>query len=490
MENVPRFHTCSVPRCGRPSERNCGGCDICNRYMCFSHSSPWFHQCRHEAIWHSRRQAEFDRLRSLMDDTAVCRYASSLNGGRKCRVEHPATARDAMVGTANYHARVRFSDGSPSWLIRVPRVARMAAYPDALIDYLIVSEYATLKFLEPTAVPAPKAFGYGIRGAETDHGVGVSFILMEELPGKPWDYGGIPEDDATKHERAKLWKGLANVLAELAKHPLPKAGSLRLSPEGGGLEVGPVASDRFMVLDPFGPFERAIDYYTAWAEQYLALIADGQLYAEHPVDAYLVYRFLKENAWQLVQDDDDHATETTPASKQQQQQFFMKHVDDVGHHLLVDDDLNITGIIDWQMARAVPPREAFGPSLVTVDCSTMIRGPVGLTVRDVAVADALRERGSPELARWSCDEKARRFFWGLGLEDEWSYSLAEAQAILEAFGVHQDWAAWRTMALKRYSKTDKRLRRLRVLERASSTRSSPYNLRERPGKVGSGLGAK
>jgi aminoglycoside phosphotransferase (APT) family kinase protein len=230
-----------------------------------------------------------------------------------------------------------------------------------------------LKFLEPTAVPAPKAFGYGTRGGgggggKTDHGVGVGFILMEELPGKPWNYGGIFEAEATKHERDKLWNGLADVLAELAKYPLPKAGSLRPSPKGG-LEVGPVASDRFKVLDPFGPFERAIDYYTAWAEQYLTLIADGQLYAEHPIDAYLVYRFLKENAWQLVQDGDDQGIETTPASKKKkQQQFFLKHVDDVGHHLLVDDDLNITGIIDWQMARAVPPREAFGPSLVTVDC--------------------------------------------------------------------------------------------------------------------------
>jgi hypothetical protein len=59
----------------------------------------------------------------------------------------------------------------------------------------------------------------------------------------------------------------------------------------------------------------------------------------------LVYRFLKDHAGQLV--DRDGGGETP-------EQFFLKHVDDKGDHLLVDKDLNITGIIDWQMARVVP----------------------------------------------------------------------------------------------------------------------------------------
>jgi hypothetical protein len=96
-------------------------------------------------------------------------------------------------------------------------------------------------------------------------------------------------------------------------------------------------------------------YYTAFAEQYLELIADGQLYTEYPVDAYLEYRFLKENATQLVSRDENEVEE----------RFYLKHVDDKGDYLLVDEELNITGIINWQMARIVPRREAFGPSLVT-----------------------------------------------------------------------------------------------------------------------------
>jgi hypothetical protein len=49
-----------------------------------------------------------------------------------------------------------------------------------------------------------------------------------------------------------------------------------------------------------------------------------------------------------------------------------KYVDDKGDHLMVDDKLNVIGIIDWQMARIVPANKAFRPSLVTaemLDCS-------------------------------------------------------------------------------------------------------------------------
>ncbi|KAI0429560.1 hypothetical protein F5Y09DRAFT_310049 [Xylaria sp. FL1042] len=64
-----------------------------------------------------------------------------------------------------------------------------------------------------------------------------------------------------------------------------------------------MASDRYVVLSPEGSFDTSLSYYTAFGEQYLALIADRQLYTEYPIDIYLVYRFLKDNAVQLVQQD-------------------------------------------------------------------------------------------------------------------------------------------------------------------------------------------
>ncbi|RMZ81076.1 hypothetical protein DV738_g2395, partial [Chaetothyriales sp. CBS 135597] len=384
-----------------------------------------------DAAYNALIVAEIGRLRAQINDQAVCELASSLNDGKPCIVEYPSKAvgqGGALMGCANYHARIRFGDGSPSsWLMRVPRVSGFAVgLPVSLAEYLIRSEYATLKFLESTAVPAPRAFSFGIPSEGTDHGIGVCFLLMEELPGKPWD-GRQGGDDATK-----IWKGLAEIYVELEKHPFTKAG--------------------FVCLYPYGPFETSLAYYTAWAEQYLALIADGQLYPQFPIEAYLVYRFLQDNATQLSSDSDSES-----------EQFFLKHVDDKGDHLMVDENLNITGIIDWQMARVVPRREAFALSLVSADMRALCEGNVSLSTQDVALRNALREKeeGVGRLASHMGDEKVRRFFWGLGLEPEWAYALPLANAILQVFGVEQGWGEWRELALKRYE-GDERLKALLV----------------------------
>ncbi|KAI9050081.1 hypothetical protein LZ554_006225 [Drepanopeziza brunnea f. sp. 'monogermtubi'] len=215
--------------------------------------SPVYHKCSQvldDATYQLQTAAEIERLRSRINDVAVCKHASSLNGGRSCIIEHSSQGgSDALMGCANYHARIRFNDGSPSWLLKVPRVASFAVgLPSSLVEYLLLGEYATLKFLETTLVPAPRAFSYGICGIGTDHGTGVGFILMKELRGTPWTGQGVTGSEATEEEKAKVWSGLANILIEFEKHPFPKAGSLCL--QSSRIQVSAVASDRFLVLTP------------------------------------------------------------------------------------------------------------------------------------------------------------------------------------------------------------------------------------------------
>lgn len=452
-----RFFDCSVAECERPSARSVGaGCDMCSRHFCAVHMSPDFHGCSlavrrrsflplrsvpadmavlfqdlDDESYDALMAAEVGRLRAQINEKAVCDLASSLNGGSPCVVEYPtkAVGPEALTGCANYHVRLRFTGTSATWLMRVPRVTGFSVgLPVSLAEYLVQSEYATLKFLETTSVPAPRAFSFGIPSAGTDHGIGVCFLIMEELPGKPWDGGG---------DASKVWQGLADILAELEKHPLDRAGSLYVQTPNDPPTIAATASDRFVCINPFGPFHTSQAYYAAWAGQYLELIRDGQLYPQFPVEAYLVYRFLLDNVHQLCDVDAE-------------QGFFLKHVDDKGDHLMVDQDLNITGVIDWQMARVVPKREAFALSLVSADMAALCDGHISLSARDGQLRDALRE-GSPQLAKYMVDEKVRRFFWGLGLEAEWDCALPLAQAILGVFGVQQSWAEWKQGALQRYS---------------------------------------
>lgn len=352
--------------------------------------------------------AEIKRLRSQINENAACELASSLNGGKPCVLEYPSkyVGLGALSGRANDHARIRFEDGSASWLLRVPRVTGFdVGLPVPLAEYLIRSEFATLKFLETTNVPAPQAFSFGIPSQGTDHGIGVCFLLIEELAGKPWDGRG---------DIRKVWKGLADIFAELEKYEFHQAGSLYVESLEDKPSVSAAASDRFVCLDPWGPSKTSADYYSTWAEQYLVLIADGQLYSEFPIEAYLVYQFLKDNATQLSDHEDV---------------FFLKHVDDKGDHLMVDKDYNITGIIDWQMARIVPRREAFALSLISADMRALCEGNVSRSAKDHELSQALRDK-SAHLASHTGDEKLRRFFWGLGLETDWGYALPLAKAIL------------------------------------------------------------
>jgi hypothetical protein len=114
--------------------------------------------------------AEIGRLRAQIKDEAVCELASNLNNGTLCIIGHPprAVGPGSLTGRANYHARIHFADGSRSWLMRVPRFS----------DF---------------------------------------FLLMEELPGKPWDGQG----------------GTAKVGLEGSRQHLCGAGEASISESGG-----------------------------------------------------------------------------------------------------------------------------------------------------------------------------------------------------------------------------------------------------------------
>lgn len=118
--------------------------------------------------------------------------------------------------------------------------------------------------------------------------------------------------------------------------------------------VAAIASERFLVLIPSGPYDTAIDYYTSFVEQSMSFIADGQLSLSFPLNAYLVFLYLQSQIQDLSPKSNYSSVENT-------EQFYIKYVDYKGDHLMVDEELNIIGIIDWQMARVVPADELLAP---------------------------------------------------------------------------------------------------------------------------------
>lgn len=216
----------------------------------------------------------------------------------------------------------------------------------------------------------------------------------------------------------------------ISHHPFSKAGSLLPGPSPSEPIVYAAASERFLVLSPFGPLDTSNDYYTSFVEQNMALITDGQLFTSFPANAYIVFSFLKSQLQALAARPTEDSESVEAA-----EQFFLKHVDDKGDHLMVDDELNIVGIIDWQMARVVPAAEAFGPSLVTA-VGDIYGGRSSLTVHDLALAHFLEANGAAGLAEiMRGNERARRFFFGLDVDLPWEETLSLIRGIWTAFGV-------------------------------------------------------
>ncbi|KAF2281486.1 uncharacterized protein EI97DRAFT_368619 [Westerdykella ornata] len=390
---VPRFATCTIGQCTRPAVRGLS-CGRCKNHLCVKHQSSQFHGCPSgsQASWEKAIDDEVAELLSALDANELARVASSLNGGNPCVFrpgQHLGTG--AIMGCANYHGWLDFEDGQ-KWLVRIPRTG-FGTVPADLIEYFVAREYATLKFLETTKVPAAKAFGSGLASDPANH-VGVNYILMEALPGKPY-YSHEATEDQKKHVLAQI----ADVMVEISNHPFRLAGSCVV--EDGQVKVAEVASDRFINLGRYGPFESDAAYFASIIEQHLDLIADGQLYHTCPKEAFLFYRLFAQNIDELCGDEPRDT-------------FFLKHVDDKGDHILIDDKYNIVGIIDWQFARTVPAREAFGPSLLTADLDCLYSGKAGITKDDMEIDGALRLRGREDLATFaSGDELIRRFQLGL-----------------------------------------------------------------------------
>lgn len=210
-----------------------------------------------------------------------------------------------------------------------------------------------------------------------------------------------------------------------------------------------------------GPFCNTREYYSTFAEKYLEMICDGQLFPAYPLNAYLIFKYLKDLAesgrWNAFDADFDEGP------------FFLKHMDDKEDHILVDDEYNVTGIIDWTYVRVVPAFEAFGPSLLTANMNAMFNGKAGRSSSDNIMAEVLQSKDS-HLGRFANGAHlVRRFSFGLGMGMNlpWEEANTLFQGIIfTATGVpaNIDWELWCQNRLYQMA-DDSRLKALLHLQR-------------------------
>ncbi|RMZ84189.1 hypothetical protein DV738_g604, partial [Chaetothyriales sp. CBS 135597] len=362
------------------------------------------------------------------------------------------------MGGMNYHIELSFDDGV-KWIARIRRF-NATSPPAALRDYIIRSEVATLKFLELTDVPSPKVFDFAMENANNP--VGVGYILMEKLPGKSLRWAL-----ATEIQRKNVMDQLADIFVELHKYSFDHLGSLD---QPGDTHIGPFARESLTdfvqsEMRPIGPFSSPDQYHYASLQLILDLILRGEMYSQQAVDAYLIHLFLID----LIP-----SISPSPSSIQNDQGYYLKHADDKGDHILVDEDFNITGIIDWEWAYTAPPAHAFNSPIGLLSVGDFYDGVNDLGDDEIVFARLLEEKGHQDLAAFVWNGRIQHrfaFCCGYDLAD-WSGFLGLFRGLRDAVKVDEglDWDEWKTVALHRY-KEDAGLQLL--LSRHETTAAGP-----------------
>ncbi|KAG6183019.1 hypothetical protein E4U27_001531 [Claviceps purpurea] len=368
------------------------------------------------------------------------------------------------MGGQNCHAEITFEDGAV-WLARF-RLVSAVAPPPKVRDYILQSEATTMQFLERhTRVPSPRVFDWACESDPTNM-IGVGYILMEKLNGT-----SLIWQEATAAQKEKIVRQLADIMLEIERHPFDQFGSLigTTKIRGGDATPGAAVESQIQVgalADfttfrsgdggmPLGPFRSSEEAFRATVEANTRMVVTGEIgSAENVLDILLAYRFMLDVL--------DQMSEKPSTPEKGGEQFFLKHVDDKGDHILVNDDFDIVGIIDWEWCSTAPMEQAFSSPQMMWPINAFYNGSNELAEEELLLARVFRERGREDLA--SCvlhGRKVQRLLFALGplVVDADKKTLSclfvglkrafeEHNIKTDGKGADDEWETWKAKALE------------------------------------------
>ncbi|KAI1774800.1 hypothetical protein F4818DRAFT_418980 [Hypoxylon cercidicola] len=405
---------CNLDGCRRPAARRFGSCMICSKHWCFEHAKSEDHKCPSEesdpsTYYAAYAAAKKNHLSALLDKVNIEALRSAASGARngvKCWIpafdanSDPAARADLaskQSGGQNCHLDIEFED-SVVWVARL-RFEDPLLPPAGVQRHIFLSEVATLKFLAQTSVPAPRVHSYQLESP--DNPIGTSYILMSKLEGSPLDWY-----EASSQQRIKVMEQLADLYLEFEKYPFQLTGSF--VPSGisddevniGGFAQEPWFETPDKGLGPFSTLEAA---YTAILDRYMQAFDDREI-SKLPVDNYLSFKWRLSSLQALI-----------ASSTSKNGPFYLKHYDDKGDHILVDENYNITGIIDWEFASLEAKELAFSSPCMMWPVGDFYDGKPDLSEDEVRFAEIFNSRGRQDIANLVLNSrKWQRYLFFLG----------------------------------------------------------------------------
>ncbi len=268
------------------------------------------------------------------------------------------------AGHHNVVFEIAFSDSS-QWVARVRLPENDASERDH-IETAMLSEVATLRIVASrTTIPVPTIYHFDV---DASNDFGFRYVLMQALPGR--------------HTQTVLAKSVPqehlNTLADQLAGYYHQLSRLRFD-RIGRLWCGRTAEEQPSIIpvpNVGGSFSTSLEYFYVLKKSHNRTIT-----SEHAGDKeWMTAAWVLEQALpSMIIEDFLHGP------------FPLCHIDLHYNNILIDDDFNITGIIDWSDSQTVP-LEQF---LISPEFGTF----PGLSVEQNAPIVAFREKFAASLRK-------------------------------------------------------------------------------------------
>ncbi|RDL33120.1 uncharacterized protein BP5553_08559 [Venustampulla echinocandica] len=299
-----------------------------------------------------------DAFIASIDCSKICDLASTFHPqGKPCRV-----FCEPKKGSYNICFFIVFlsdeGDTNEKWVIRIPLTPRLA-FPEEKMR----SEIATMKYItSKTSIPIPQLHGYGF---SQTHPSGLTFMLISYIPGDRLSDHNLPTLNPPL--LSHLHTQLADIFIQLRHCEFPHIGSLTLDPiddrtpifvhnRALSIDINDHELEGLSPTSIIGPskiYRTAIDYIYAQTQLLFNQFDKQQNSVYSEADAryhlYGLHQFRSILMGWLRREYNEGP-------------FILMHGDFRTANILVDQNLNITGVLDWEWSRTVPVQMFLPPT--------------------------------------------------------------------------------------------------------------------------------
>ncbi|EFY97498.1 aminoglycoside 3'-phosphotransferase/choline kinase domain protein [Metarhizium robertsii] len=272
-------------------------------------------------------------------------------------------------GGYNVFYRLEYRDGT-SAAMKIPCKA-VVKFPEEKTKY----EVATMRYVAAnTTIPVPKIYHYGT-AAENPTGLGP-FIIMDYIehdrtlshalndPDLEPDDSHVLDANISDQKLEFLYRQMANIVLQLSTLSFPRIGSL-VQDEDGFLSISgrPLIQNMNSLVEfagvvpsllPSQQYCTSTEWYAAMADMHLAQITfqhnDAVVDEDDARDKYVARQLFRRlaSSGQLARGFDSEQQPHREAT------FRLYSEDLRPSNVLIDKDLRVVGVIDWEFAYAAP----------------------------------------------------------------------------------------------------------------------------------------